>query len=122
MGYYVQKLCGNSSGDEYIETSLTVNEGRKGVRERLAASTVRDSKTGKVYVKMVNLLNHPVKGKLDLTSLKERFGEGGKVNARFQVLTGNWDDRNARPTEKTVEMTPDFEYELPAYSFTLIEI
>ncbi len=122
VGYYVQKLCGNSSGDEYIETSLTVNEGRKGVRERLAASTVRDSKTGKVYVKMVNLLNHPVKGKLDLTSLKERFGEGGKVNARFQVLTGNWDDRNARPTEKTVEMTPDFEYELPAYSFTLIEI
>ena len=115
VGYYVQKLCGNSSGDEYIETSLTVNEGRKGVRERLAASTVRDSKTGKVYVKMVNLLNHPVKGKLDLTSLKERFGEGGKVNARFQVLTGNWDDRNARPTEKTVEMTPDFEYELTAY-------
>ena len=122
VGYYVQKLCGNSSGDEYIETQLTVNERRKGVRERLAASTVCDSKTGKVYVKLVNLLNHPVKGKLDMTSLKDRFGEGGEVDARLQVLTGNWDDRNARPKESTIKVKPDFEYELPAYSFSLIEI
>ena len=122
VGYYVQKMCGNGSGDEYIATSLTVNEGRKGVRERLAVSTVRDSQTGKVYVKLVNLLNHPVKGKLDLASLKERFGEAGKVEARLQVLTGNWDDRNARPVESTLQLTPEYEYELPAYSFSLIEI
>ena len=122
VGYYVQKMCGNGSGDEYIATSLTVNEGRKGVRERLAVSTVRDSQTGKVYVKLVNLLNHPVKGKLDLASLKERFGETGKAEARLQVLTGNWDDRNARPVESTLQLTPEYEYELPAYSFSLIEI
>ena len=122
VGYYVQKMCGNSSGDEYIATSLTVNEGRKGVRERLAVSTVRDSQTGKVYVKLVNLLNHPVKGKLDLASLKERFGETGKAEARLQVLTGNWDDRNARPLESTLQLSPEYEYELPAYSFSLIEI
>ena len=83
VGYYVQKLCGNYCGDEYIESTLSVNEGRKGVRDRLAVSTVRDTKTGKVYIKMVNLLNHPVKGKLDLSSLKDRFGEAQSLDARL---------------------------------------
>ena len=122
VGYYVQKLCGNYCGDEYIESTLSVNEGRKGVRERLAVSTVRDSKTGKVYIKMVNLLNHPVKGKLDLSSLKDRFGEAQSLDARLHVLTGNWDDRNARPKESDIKVKPEFDYELPAYSFSLIEI
>ncbi|MCD8318625.1 MAG: carbohydrate binding domain-containing protein, partial [Paraprevotella sp.] len=97
VGYYVQKLCGNHSGDEYIESSLSVNENRKGVRERLAVSTVRDSHTGKVYIKMVNLLNHPVKGQLDLSSLKDRFGEAQSVDSRLYLLTGNYDDSDARP-------------------------
>ena len=118
----MQKLCGNSSGDEYIESTLTVNEGRKGVRERLAVSTVRDSKTGKVYIKLVNVLNHPVKGKLDLGSLKDKFAQSQSVDARLHLLTGNWDDRNAKPTERTIQVSPEFEYELPAYSFSLIEI
>ncbi len=123
VGYHVHKLCGNHSGDEYIETTLSVNERRKGVRERLAVSTVRDSQTGKVYIKMVNLLNHPVKTNLDLTSLKECFGDGREsVDATLHQLTGKYDDRNARPTENTVKVTPKFEYELPAYSFTLIAL
>lgn len=122
VGYYVQRLCGNYCGDEYIESTLAVNEDRKGVRERLAVSTVRDSKTGKVYVKMVNLLNRPVKGKLHLSSLKDRFGEEGGADARLHVLTGNRDDRTARPKESDIKVTPEFDYELPAYSFSLLEI
>ena len=122
VGYYVQKLCGNYCGDEYIESTLTVNEGRKGVRERLAVSTVRDSKTGKIYIKMVNLLNHPVKGKLDLTKMTECFATTDVVNARLHLLTGKYDDLNARPQESEIKVTPNFEYELPAYSFSLIEL
>ena len=109
-------------GDEYIESTLTVNEGRKGVRERLAVSTVRDSKTGKIYIKMVNLLNHPVKGKLDLTKMTECFATTDVVNARLHLLTGKYDDLNARPQESEIKVTPNFEYELPAYSFSLIEL
>lgn len=122
VGYHVQKLCGNCSGDEYMETSLTVNEGRKGVRERLAASTVRDTKTGKVYVKLVNILNHPVKGKLDLSSLTDKFAAGNSAKAVMHVLTGNYDDRTAVPSTREVDVTPEYGYELPAYSFTLIEL
>ena len=122
VGYYVQKLCGNYCGDEYIETDLRVNEGRKGVRERLAASTVCDTKTGKVYLKIVNLLNHPVKSKIDLSGLAERFNGAEHINARLHLLTGKYDDVNARPQESVIKVTPNFEYELPAYSFSLIEL
>ena len=122
VGYFVQKLCGNYSGDEYMTSTLSVNEGRKGVRERLAVSTVRDSKSGKVYVKMVNLLNHPVKGHLKFDNAEKLFGNNTSLNAKLHLLTGNYDDREARPQTKDIVVTPDFEYELPAYSFSLIEL
>ena len=122
VGYYVQKLCSNYCGDEYINSSLTVNEGRKGLRERLAVSTVRDSKTGKVYIKMVNLLNHPVKGKLDIANAESIFGEQTSLNAKLHLLTGDYDDTKALPQTKDIVVSPDFEYELPAYSFSLIEL
>ena len=121
VGYHVQKLCGNYCGDEYIGSSLSVNESRKGVRERLAVSTVRDSKTGKVYIKMVNLLNHPVKGKLKIDNAENIFGKEVSLNAKLHLLTGNYDDTKAVPQIKDIVITPDFEYELPAYSFSLIE-
>lgn len=122
VGYHVQKLCGNYCGDEYIGSSLSVNESRKGVRERLAVSTVRDSKTGKVYIKMVNLLNHPVKGKLKIDNAESIFGKEVSLNARLHLLTGNYDDTKAVPQIKDIVVTPEFEYELPAYSFSLIEM
>ena len=122
VGYHVQKLCGNYCGDEYIGSSLSVNESRKGVRERLAVSTVRDSKTGKVYIKMVNLLNHPVKGKQKIGNAESIFGKEVSLNARLHLLTGNYDDTKAVPQIKDIVVTPEFEYELPAYSFSLIEL
>lgn len=122
VGYFVQKMCGNSAGDEYLESTLSVNEPRKGVRERLAVSTVRDSKTGKAYLKMVNLLNHPVKGHLTLKGMTDLLGEKGEKSARMYVLSGAHDDRNARPVEKTITVSSAFDYELPAYSFSLIEL
>lgn len=122
VGYYVQKMCGNYSGDEYVSSHLTVNEGRKGVRERLAVSTVRDTKNGKVYIKMVNLLNHPVKGHLRLDNAESLFGENTSLKGRLHLLTGKYDDTQARPEVTDITVTPDFEYELPPYSFSLIEL
>ena len=122
VGYYVQKLCGNYSGDEYIVSDLTVNEGRKGVRERLAVSTVRDTKTGKIYIKMVNLLNHPVKGKLKMEGFEDLFKSQAERTVRLHLLTGAYDDTQARPQVKDMTISQEFEYELPAYSFSLVEI
>ena len=71
---------------------------------------------------MVNLLNHPVKGHLMLKGLEDLLGETGQKTARLSVLTGAYDDRNARPVEKEITVSSAFDYELPAYSFSLIEL
>ena len=122
VGYFVQKMCGNSSGNEYVTSTLSVNEHRKGVRERLAVSTVSNSNTGKTYIKMVNLLNHPVKGHINLKNMNAQLGAAGEKEVKMQLLTGAYDDRNARPIERTIVIKENFDYELPAYSFTLIEL
>lgn len=50
------------------------------------------------------------------------FGNEVSLNAKLHLLTGNYDDTKAVPQIKDIVVTPDFEYELPAYSFSLIEL
>lgn len=117
VGYYAQKMCGNSQGDQYLTSTLSVNSHKKGVRERLAVSTVRDSNTGKTYLKLVNLLNHPVLAHLQLKGLLD-----GTKACKRTLLTGAIDSTTAKPAEDEVKLSSDCEYEMPAYSFTLIEL
>lgn len=121
VGYYVQQMCGNHAGDEYIGSSFTVNEARSGVRERLAVSTVRDSRSGRVYIKLVNLLPYSVKGRFSLSGLADCMKSGTK-EAGLTVLTGRYDDTQARPVKETLTVGEEFAYELPAYSFSLISL
>ena len=117
VGYFAQKMCGNSQGDRYLPSTLTVNTRQGGVRERLAVSTVRNSQTGATYLKLVNILNHPVTAHLQLNGVLN----AEKVCKRT-LLTGNYDSTEARPTEDTVTLSADCEYVMPPYSFTLIEL
>ncbi len=48
ISYQVQKVLGNSGGDIYLDTTVD------GVGGRFAASTVKDSATGNIYIKLVN--------------------------------------------------------------------
>jgi alpha-L-arabinofuranosidase len=117
VGYYAHRMCGNSHGNQYLSSTLSVNSTKKGVRERLAVSTVRDSKTGKTYLKLVNVLNHPVQAHLQL-----RCVLNAQKACKRTILTGAYDSKDARPTEDVVKLSPDCEYTMPAYSFTLIEL
>lgn len=117
VGYYAQLMCGNSQGNQYLPSTLTVNASQQGVRERLAVSTVRDARSGKAYLKLVNVLNHDVTAHLQLKGLLD----GEKV-CKKTVLTGAFDSQTARPVEGEVRLSADCEYVMPAYSFTLIEI
>ncbi len=117
VGYYVQKMCGNSQGDEYLPSTISVNSRQHGVEERVAVSTVRDSKLGKTYLKLVNMLNREVSTHLTMVNLIE-----GEKSCRKTVLTGKYDSTTARPEEGEVTLSADCEYVMPAYSFTLIEI
>lgn len=122
VNYYVQKLCGNFCGDEYIASELSLNQQTKGVRERVAISTVRSTSTGKVYIKLVNLLDHAVSAKLNLESLWDVFDYPEDIDGKVHLLTGSWDETKATPKDSDIKVGKCLNYELPAYSLSVIEL
>jgi alpha-L-arabinofuranosidase len=117
VGYYVQKLYGENSGDEYLPASISLNNTQDAVKKRIAYSVVRDSKSGDVMVKLVNMLPVSVKANVELP-----LPDNKTVTASKTVLTGAPSDKQARPVAGTIEISKQFQYELPAYSFTLIKV
>ena len=116
-GYYTQKMFGNNSGDQYITGRLSVDSRRDDVRKRVATSTVYDSATGDLIIKLVNLLPVAV-----TTAVEINDCDAFATTATCTVLTGQPTDRNVAPTESTIEVAPQFNYEMPPYSFTTLRI
>ena len=116
-GYYTQKIFGNNSGDQYITGKLSVESRRDDVRKRISTSTVYDSATGDLIIKLVNLLPVAVNTAVEVTDC-----EALSTTATCTVLTGKPTDRTAVPTESAIEVAPQFNYEMPPYSFTTIRI
>lgn len=107
--YYTQWLFGNYPGDTYISSSINVDES---VRNRIAVSVVNDTKTGKTYLRIVNVL--PVDLKLDVKGL---------------TFTNNklkWRGFNGKPGQQRTKLEEGImlsdNIELPPYSFRIIEI
>lgn len=116
-GYYTQKIFGNNSGDQYITGKLWVESRRDDVRKRISTSTVYDSATGDLIIKLVNLLPVAVNTAVEVTDC-----EALSTTATCTVLTGKPTDRTAVPTESAIEVAPQFNYDMPPYSFTTIRI
>ena len=88
--YHVQRLFSVFGGDTYINSQLTIDNSQLG--HRLGASVVRDSKTGKTYVKLVNALpvalELSVKGlTIPATAQTEGF-EGKPEEQQFTINKG----------------------------------
>lgn len=116
VDYFVQKMCGQSQGNQYLPSSVQSDLGPEANR-RLAVSTVRDAVSGKTYVKIVSLLPQEVDITLDFQGLDA----DGKT-ARKTVLAGAWDNQQARPTEpEPFALTSRPSLHLPPYAFVVIE-
>lgn len=117
VNYYVQKLYGENSGDAYIESSLTISGSKDAVRKRISASLVRDSKTGDLALKLVNLL--PVE-----VSTQVKLNDAGMLNPQGTqiTLTGKPADKKALPVTETISVNDNFKVAMPAYSFKVIRI
>ena len=50
--YYVQKLFGQNSGDEYIPSMISLSDNNEDVQKRVASSLVYDSKSGDYILKL----------------------------------------------------------------------
>lgn len=117
VGYYVQKLYGNNSGETYYSSTINLSNGRDGVSQRVGVSVVRDTKSNDLILKLVNMLPVSVNADIKLDGL-------GSFNpiATKTVLTGNPTDKIVKPFEDIYDIAEEFFYELPAYSFTVIRI
>lgn len=112
VDYQVQKIYGNNTGDVYIPSGITIaNEDNK-VKSRIGSSIVKDSTTGDIIVKIVNML--PVKINVDLDLKKLGINQ---TCAKALQLCGQPDEKKAVP-ENVVFNLPSGT--LPPYSFTVL--
>lgn len=118
VGYYVQKLFGHHTGTEYIASRITPSDNREDVRKRIAASFVTDKETNDLIIKLVNLLPVAVSSHIDLTDMQ--LSESN--SALLTVMKGDPEDKTVRPEESALAVSGQLDYELPAYSFSIIRI
>ena len=115
-GYYVQKLYGQHAGDHYIPSQINLDNQDSRVKLRVGSSIVRDSKTGDVIVKLVNLLPVSIETDVRLPGM-----DGIQSSATRTVLAGA-PEATPLPVTDTIEAGTSFKQELPAYSFTVIRL
>ena len=105
--YEVQRLFGNYGGDSYVSSQFIVQNQELGYR--LGASVVKDSKSGKTHVKLVNALPVAVNLSVEGLSLSGAKGEG---------FCG-------KPEEQKVTMVPltlGEHITLPPYSLSVVTL
>lgn len=137
VNYYVQKLYGNNSGDEYIYSDMEVSEVSEGSKataqqmaaaeKRIAHSVVRDSKTGDLIIKLVNCTNLRVSVDVNLNNLQNSQQSSNYGQATVTYLSGdapNEENTNGSliPIEKKVELGNTFTQSMPPYSFVVIRL
>jgi alpha-L-arabinofuranosidase len=117
--YFVQQMFAQHAGDEYLQTSIDGDS-----MKLLAASTVRDGRTGDVIVKIVSRSDRPIHATIDLSAL----GMNASL-ATCIVLTGDADAVNTlgespavSPVATTLNVSPRHEHELPPHSVTVLRI
>lgn len=117
VGYYVQKLYGENAGDEYLSTSVRMDRQTDAVVKRLAVSTVIDTKSGDLIIKLVNML--PVAIKPTLT-IKGHDLENTAITK--VLLSGEPSSKTARPVVIQCDVNEMLGSELPPYSFTVYRV
>lgn len=122
INYYAQKLFANNEGDTYYSTVITANV--PDTAKTFAASCVKDSKTGDIILKIVNMAAEALPAKINLGGL-------GSVNttANVTVLSGDpmaenscGSAQNIEPRASNITVSKTFTYQAPANSLTVIRI
>ena len=115
--YYVQQLFGLSSGQYYYGDCVTIAD----ATNLQGQSVILNTKTRRLYVKMVNASADAKKASINLS----RFGL--KKQATKTVLSGKAEDENnyeaqpIAPKKETIKAKKKFETELAPYSMVMLE-
>lgn len=113
--YYVQQMYGNNSGDRYVDSRLDINTRDEAARRRVGVSTVTDSATGDMIVKLVNMLPMEVSTTLNLPEI---YGSATRT-----VLSGKPENADTKPVTDRIDIaSATTTVNLPAYSFVLLRM
>lgn len=120
--YHTQRLFSKYAGDKFVDSRLAIDtegmteESVKDIAKRVSATVVVDSKTGKRYLKVVNVL--PVELRLDVNVAGLKQGAayegfaGVPAQERVEITTG----KKGTVTEGKLSL------QLPPYSLQVIEM
>ena len=127
LSYEVQKLFSLNSGDHWVDSRLTTTHGgtEAALPRDLAHSTVRDSASGDIIIKIVNgatearLLHVALSG---VSKLPARATRTLFAGTSLDVVNLDGRPPAVRPETTSVPISPGFDYEVPACSLTLFRI
>ncbi|MEH6407158.1 MAG: alpha-L-arabinofuranosidase C-terminal domain-containing protein [Leeuwenhoekiella sp.] len=119
--YYVQKMFSTNSGDFYYPNIIDMeNENNR----KIASSCVKDSATGAIILKLVNMESSIVNAKIDLSVFTKL-----EKTAECMVISGDLMAENTfespntiTPKGSTVVIDKNFEYSCLPNSLTIIRI
>ena len=94
--YYVQQLFSTNQGDTYIPNIVTFSKKMQG-DSSLAASSVKDTKTGDIILKIVNAGAQPANVHINLSTLHIT-----DTQTKIQILKGNPSDKNSIDQPKNI--------------------
>ncbi len=119
--YHTQHLFGNHSGDRYVKSELTIEPmgaAEQQLNLRSAASVVRDSKTGKKYLKLVNALPRELSITVDGISIPadaKVVGFSGQPKDQTVTVTSGNDSLQLKPGTQNTQLV------VPPYTVCAIE-
>ena len=120
INYYVQQMFSVNAGDFYLPAVVDSVE----KAENFAVSSVRDSKTGDIIVKLVNGGPSYRSLRIELVGAENITTDAVKTVLSGDPLTVN-DAGNPQPLTpeiSTITVGPVFDYESPPHSLTVIRI
>jgi alpha-N-arabinofuranosidase len=120
IGYHVQQLFSVNSGDRYLATTLS---GTNDVKD-FAASTVRDTGSGDLIVKLVNGSNASRPVRIELAGISTVPKEAVQTLLTGDPMAVNDFGRpkTAMPQASNQKIGRAFDYEAPACSLTIFRI
>ena len=121
LNYYVQQLFSLNAGDQYLPTTVDFEQ-----EKMIASSCVRDSNSGDFILKLVSRCDTPVRAEIDLSGTPSI-----EPSAICTVISGDpldensysfWHTKIITPGTDGIGVAPQFTYDLPAHSLSVIRI
>jgi alpha-N-arabinofuranosidase len=118
--YYAQVMFSNHLGDEILGSAIKGNEAR------LFVSATRDSKSGKVFLKLVNASSDPQEIEINLQGAEKVKREANLITLRAatnEATNSITDPKKIVPVQSKVSnAAKTFRHTAPAYSIQVFEI